>query len=897
MTHLPDPPRQALERLHVHLVPHTHWDREWYRTAEGFRVQLMPLVEAVLARRQPFLLDGQAIVLEDYLDWAPADREALSAALRAGWLEAGPWYVLADNSIPGGEALVRNLALGREALGRLGAGAPPVLYCPDTFGHPEAAPTLAAGFGLPLAVVWRGFGGRGWPDGDAARWRNTAGDEVLLHHLPSSGYEFGSSLPTDPGEMAARWALLRDALAPRSRSGHLLVLNGADHHALQEGFDTARAALVAAARPADVVMGGLRGFAEAQVACGATTQVPTVRGELRASPSYVWTLGGTMGSRAHQKRANAQLERLLSQELEPWLALCAWRGEAVGVGALDGLWRLLLSSHPHDTLCGCSIDAVAAAMDDRHTRVEAGARALREQALGRAAAITNDRPVGLEPPRLLLGNPVPRRRAGVVEAIVDLPLARVPIGFGAAAPAAARAVPRWSVHRGGRALPMQRLSHERLVVRDEAPTRYPVTRLVERHRVLLWCEDIPAHGITALDVVERAGRADAPQPVRVREAILDNGLLTAWWDPQHGLCVSGAWGEWRDLLGFESTGERGDLYTHSAIPGTHEVGVARSVRVTARGPLRAELTVRLRVPIASREVAHPTGEMTRHRRATTDLTVRVQLDAGVPWLRLVIDGDSTAHDYRLRAVVRTGCGGASHYADAAFAPVQRSSHPPLPHAGDVERVAATAPLHRFVTCVDRAAGCGLTVYSDGLAEYEATPEGQVAITMLRAVGELSRADLPERPGHAGYPAAVPAAQQVGPFHATLAILPHGADHAGTHAAVESVAADVLTPPVAVPMRMPEATHLEGMRVEGDGVRWLGTRPGATVGTLRVRLVNVTDRPRPVTLIMAGVTAARRLRLDDTPLGALAVAGGRVRCELPPYAVATIEVGRDDLPNA
>ena len=881
----------------MHLVPHTHWDREWYRTAEAFRVLLLPLVDAVLARRQPFLLDGQAVVLEDYLDWAPHQREPVAAALRAGWLEAGPWYVLADNSIPGGEALVRNLALGRDSLGRLGAGAPPVLYCPDTFGHPDAAPTLAAGFGLPMAIVWRGYGGRGWPEGDAARWRNTAGDEVLLHHLPSAGYEFGSSLPIDPAAMATRWAELRETLASRSGSGQLLVLNGADHHALQQGFDEARAALSVAAQPATVAMGGLRGFAEAQVACGATTQLPSVRGELRASPSYVWTLGGTMGSRAHQKRTNAQLERLLSQDVEPWLALCAWQGETFGGDALAGLWRLLLSSHPHDTLCGCSIDAVAATMDERNARVDAGARALREEALGRVAAVTDDRPVGLEPPRLLLCNPLPRRRAGVVEAIIDLPLARVPIGFGAAAPAAARAVPRWSVHRGGRALPMQRLARERLVVRDEAPTRYPVTRLVERHRVLLWCEDIPAHGVTALEVVERGGRAEAPQPARVAQQTLDNGLLTVRWDPTYGLCVSGAWGEWRDLLGFESQGERGDLYTHSAIPGTHEVAVARSVRVTSRGPLRAELTVRLRVPIAAREVSHPTGESTHHRRASTDLTVRVQLDAGVPWVRLVIDGDSTAQDYRLRAVIRTGCGGAVHHADAAFAPVRRPSHAHLPHDGDVERIAATAPLHRFVTCCDRAEGCGLTAYSDGLAEYEATPEGTVAVTLLRAVGELSRADLPERPGHAGYPAAVSAAQQRGAFQATLAILPHGGDHADTHAAVESVADDVLVPPYAVPMRLPVATHVEGVRVEGDGVRWMGTRPGAVAGTLLVRLVNVTDRPRPVTLTLPGVTAARRLRLDDASLGVLAVSGDRVRCEIPPYAVATIALSRGELPNA
>ena len=64
--------------------------------------------------------------------------------------------------------LVRNLLAGRATLERLGAVAPPVLYSPDSFGHPAAAPLLALEFGLDLAIVWRGYGGRRWPAGVSA---------------------------------------------------------------------------------------------------------------------------------------------------------------------------------------------------------------------------------------------------------------------------------------------------------------------------------------------------------------------------------------------------------------------------------------------------------------------------------------------------------------------------------------------------------------------------------------------------------------------------------------------------------------------------------------------------------------------------------------------------------
>ena len=84
----------------VIVVSHTHWDREWYQPAERFRQRLVALIDELLdtppAPGAPFLLDGQAVVLEDYLDVRPERASELGTALRDGRLEAGPWFVLAD---------------------------------------------------------------------------------------------------------------------------------------------------------------------------------------------------------------------------------------------------------------------------------------------------------------------------------------------------------------------------------------------------------------------------------------------------------------------------------------------------------------------------------------------------------------------------------------------------------------------------------------------------------------------------------------------------------------------------------------------------------------------------------------------------------------------------------
>src|SRR5262245_13899659 len=229
--------------LDVHIVSHTHWDREWYLPLERFRQRLVALIDELIAAPPPtggrttrhsFLLDGQTILVEDYLSVRPDRAEELGALLRDGEIEAGPWYVLADELIPSGEALVRNLLAGRRTLRGLGAEPPPVLYSPDAFGHAAALPVIARGFGFDVAIVWRGFGSKRWPGGDTMRWESADGSAVTLFHLPPDGYELGANLPVDPIAATARWRAMYDVLAPRSRTGLLFVQNGADHHARQD---------------------------------------------------------------------------------------------------------------------------------------------------------------------------------------------------------------------------------------------------------------------------------------------------------------------------------------------------------------------------------------------------------------------------------------------------------------------------------------------------------------------------------------------------------------------------------------------------------------------------------------------------------------------------------------
>ncbi|HEY5060410.1 MAG TPA: hypothetical protein VII52_02690, partial [Gemmatimonadaceae bacterium] len=404
--------------LEAHVVTHTHWDREWYHPAERFRQRLVALIDELIddppAPGESFLLDGQAIIIEDYLDVRPDRADALTALLHDGRLEGGPWYVLADELIPSGEALIRNLLAGRRVLRRHEADSPPVLYCPDSFGHPAALPALARGFGLPLIVLWRGYGGARWPAGDTVRWVAPNGEDAVLFHLPPSGYEFGSHLPTDDAGARVRWGRMRAELAPRSTTGVMLIPNGADHHARQTHFRDAIAALERAGADDNVRRSSLRRFAEQLLARSATQKLPVVRGELRDSYGYTWTIQGTFATRAHEKRLNARAERLLMRDAEPWAALAALRGMS-RAPLVQRAWQTLLSAHPHDTLCGCSIDEVALAMEGRLRSATNQAVGIRDDAI---VDLLGHDPVQARDhrdrwtPVVVVRNPAPRARSG-----------------------------------------------------------------------------------------------------------------------------------------------------------------------------------------------------------------------------------------------------------------------------------------------------------------------------------------------------------------------------------------------------------------------------------------------------------------------------------------------------
>jgi hypothetical protein len=487
-------------------------------------------------------------------------------------------------------------------------------------------------------------------------------------------------------------------------------------------------------------------------------------------------------------------------------------------------------------------------------------------------------------PVVVVTNVAPRPRSGVVEMDVDLVLDDAPVG-----PASAGIEPRVrrtsSLSIGDPPLPVQELSRTRTFAREEASRHYPWNRLIERRRVLAWVEDVPATGLVTLPVGEKRRRAaESPENVRADGRSIISSVLRVDALEDRVRLTSGDQ-VIDDWLAFEADGERGDLYTRSAIPGTNVRGKLVRARVTAKGPLRAELTCDWRVTIPARQLTTAAGLTRKSPAVSQAVKTVIQIDAGLPFVRVRVTGDNRATDVRIRVGFATGIASPRVIADAAFGPVERRTISAPPDAK--EHAPLTAPCHRYVSAYSPRAGA--TVYSDGLAEYEAAANGTIWLTLVRAVGELSRHNLPERPGHAGYPEETPAAQSIGPFEAGFGFLVHGSSSDQVTSTVTLLADDVLYPLRGETWRTAIAPpqSVEGVELTGDGLSCSAIKESEDGEWVVLRCVNVLDHPVEGAWRLDAIREARLSRLDETPLDELAVDAGLIPFIAPSRAIVTI----------
>lgn len=401
----------------LHIISHTHWDREWHSPYSTFRAHLLNLVLYTLdllerGELSHFLLDGQMVILDDLLPLRPDLLPRIQALNAAGKLSLGPWYVLADQFSVSGESLVRNLLEGRRVAEALGLQLMPLGYAPDTFGHSGDLPRILAGFGHTAAQVWRGT-----PFEHAIfRWQSPDGSEVLT--LNQTYYQV--EVLWDEAGRAERLAEHIAKYGPRYPLPHYLLLNGGDHLAPRPRLTQFLATLDFPHELRESSYADYLAILDRELDPAA---LPLLSGELRLQEQHPWiyTLPGTWSARLHLKAANAQTQHALRQA-ETWLGLIPDSEKPAHLPALlrHG-WRTLLQNHPHDTICGCSTTEVTQESEIRFKQAAQTAAYVMTAAQEHLLGITRPQPPAQEKTYIVVWNPQGQALSQAIE--LDLTLA------------------------------------------------------------------------------------------------------------------------------------------------------------------------------------------------------------------------------------------------------------------------------------------------------------------------------------------------------------------------------------------------------------------------------------------------------------------------------------------
>jgi mannosylglycerate hydrolase len=859
--------------LHVKcfIVSHTHWDREWYRTFQTFRARLVDMIDRVLEliERDPgfhFLLDGQTIVLEDYLAIRPERRAALTEACRAERVAIGPWYVQPDSLLPSGEAHVRNLLEGRRGGSAIGPVSR-VAYTPDSFGHPAQFPQLFRGFGLEPFVYWRGNGNEIDTLPAEYLWEGADGGAVLVHHL-SEGYFSACGLPANTEAAATFLAGVARTLAERTRNDAVLLMNGIDH-ALPDAHVGAAADQLARATGWSVQRGLLETFAGVL-----SHDAPRFRGEL-VGARVANLLPGVWSTRTPLKLRNRRIEALLEGWAEPWCAIgraiTRDSGRAGGVPderpALRLAWRALLQNQAHDSICGCSHDRVHEQMQARYDAAEELAEETMRRVLERLAGLGVERrtPAG-QTFDLAVFNPSPHTRTDVVRFTID-PATWFEFGGETARTMSLHPWLRASIDTAGYTVN----GEPARLIADAAPGRQRLMPDLLPRSIEFVARDIPAFGWRRFTVEPSAAHGEHEDDGR--EIACGDLWVCAADDGTFALRSSR--GVYTGLCGIEDLGDRGDSYDFDPVPGgtvaLERVEIRRRVHPSGIQHLTVRRTVRVPAELAPDRGGRSAGCV------PLTLETEARVAPGVAYVAVRVGVDNTAKDHRLRLLFPTGRAATEFDAATTFDVARRHTRRP-DDSGWVHPAPATFVQHGWV-CVNN-----LTVAAPGLPEAEVTPAGVVAITLVRSVGWLARMDLTTRPQPAGPVVETPGAQCQGPIEARLALFA-GADPRAARDAelgLRAVAAgDTPNVPPDRPLLLiqPRELVLSTLKpaAEGDG--------------LILRVLNPTDAAVDAR-IRVGLPFSRvdAVRLDEAPAdGAVAVDDNQISLTIPPHGLRSVRV--------
>ncbi|HAQ6807482.1 TPA: alpha-mannosidase [Enterococcus faecium] len=751
----------------VYIISHSHWDREWYMAYEQHHMRLIELIDDLLELFEvdpsfnSFHLDGQTIILDDYLQVRPEKRQAIQQAINEGKLRIGPFYILQDDFLISSESNVRNMLIGMEESRKWGT---PVMlgYFPDTFGNMGQTPQLMKQAGISAAAFGRGVKPIGFDNQVleaenyssqySEMWWKGPDQTAIFGLLFANWYSNGNEIPVEKEAALAFWKQKLADAEQYASTNHLLMMNGVDHQPVQKDISKAIHLANELFPDYEFIHSNFTDYLEA-VQKDVPEDLGSVEGELTSQETDGWyTLANTASARVYLKQWNTKVQRQLENITEPLATMAYEVSGNYPHDQLDYAWKTLMQNHPHDSICGCSVDSVHREMIPRFEKADEVGKYLAQDSLEQLTAAIDTTGFPKDSFPFVIVNTAGMDKTGEAEITIELERKRFAEGIPEQLYQELENLPKRKYHvetKSGATIPAI-LSEETVQFDYDLPKdRFRVPYMARMIKVTLPLENMPAFSWETFALVEGEAKAEEKETmIHQSGRIIENGPLHLTIEKNGTITMEDRKNKRKlnNLHIFEDIGDIGNEYIFKQPfcdqPILSSNKENSEVKVLVDTPEIAKISIlqEMEIPVSADERLEKEQQMVvefRYRKAERSKEKRILQIKTIMTIRKdskKIDFETTLDnqmkDHRLRVLFPTKLHVEHHEADSIFEVVKRPNHVSKSWENP------TNPQHQqaFVNIHDEE--YGVTVGNFGLNEYEVTEDGQIAVTLLRSVGEL-----------------------------------------------------------------------------------------------------------------------------------------------------------------
>jgi alpha-mannosidase len=738
----------------THIISHTHWDREWYIPFNNFRFRLVKMLDRCLElfdneekyNFKFFNLDGQTIVLEDYLEIKPENMDRLKKHIKNHKIGIGPWYLLNDPWLQTGEGNIRNLMLGLKICKQYETTPQNLGYVPDQFILFPQMPQLMKGFNIDNVAFCRGINDEYEKYGINTEfyWESADGSKVTVFHL-RKGYGMAGFLTNEPSAALNQLLIARGPLEDLPRStNQILMFNGSDHTDPDIGLPGA----IEIWNEEDELLedfGHVKHSTWDEYFHDFWAQKPnlkTIKGEI-SGHKYHFAARGVFSNRMPVKQLNFALHYLLEKYSEPFSALSWVLGNEYQKGFIWTAWKYLLQNQPHDSIWASCPDNV---IHDIWTRFE-WVRQIADEVLRRSTheiiGRINQKSINQTEINdsskihyITVFNPTPWTRTDVVHGYISIDNSEVNHPFVMKDCFGNLVAAKFFVRDS--------TGEDRFLYRTFVPSQGSLPQKIMDFTFL--AKDVPALGYITYSIFnETTDTSDEPIEetfVNATDDFLENDVIKVDIESNGSLTIHDKETNisYKRFNMFSDTGNRGCGYEYIPLKGDKEITTLDCIcssKLTEACPAYSEITITIPWKIPASKFEDDTSRSTD--MVDYDIKTIVKLYPGNN-RRIDIHTEfiNAAKWHQIRVLFPTDLNVEKEFVKSAFQIYERSVDTPW----DLEGSYATTgcyPQHSFMGLYDSHKKVGVSILNKGLPEYETYRDENkniiIALTLLRSQGQ------------------------------------------------------------------------------------------------------------------------------------------------------------------